>query len=107
MNPYDNFGKDDYKAPRKRVWQERLGSMRWFLRMIEFTLTALVAGVMIAWLAVGAVMLTSGAVLGAESGEWLHEYNKCRHELSLKGHKVEHAIRVCNGVADIEVNRHD
>ena len=109
MNKYDNF-YNQTKPKRRSLWAERCCTARWCLRLIEFVLTAAFAGATVAWLAAGALLLLSTCASAepitdteVEQAYWLNAYNECRHTLNLKGHTAEHAIKVCNDVANIEL----
>ena len=104
---YEEMRRVSERARRKQVWAERIGTLRWVGLMVEFVVTMTLLGAFIGWLVVGCVNLVHGAELvtdtEVEQARWLHVYNECRHELSLKGHKVAHAVEVCNSVADIDI----
>lgn len=107
MKSYDDYRKAHERALRLRKWSTfRQSTSLWFNAV-----TALIAfTTVVGWLFLGACLLLANVVqaepvtdMEVEQAYWLNAYNECRHTMNLKGHKVEHSIRVCNSVADIEL----
>jgi len=78
--------------------------------MIEFVITAVLMGILVGFIVVGCAGFVSSVAnaepitdVEVEQAYWLNAYNECRHTLNLKGQTVEHAIKVCNDVANIEL----